>query len=367
MEINRNKVVKIIALKRQFKQKKPFPMCPIMNPNGTGELLTGLEVLSDKKRKDFSKDELRYAEGDINIFDGQTLNLKDNYDFITFLRCTLYEQVAQPGKTRNQYHLFYLHDEEYIAIKEAEKTDKISEALEFVMNFTDIQMRDMAIFVGIDIRNVKPHIVNSHVKKHAIEHPEDILKYKYHDNKDNEMIVRKAIAYKVMRRNVKGYYIGEDFIANTLEGTVLQLFRKENEHLKSKVLRSIAAHENPTDTDSLEFLTKEHTDKKANEALAQKDLEKKILSLKFDYYKLEGSEYEGPETVEDIQAAIDIVKKQAEKIDKIEEFEAKCKEWDIKSIKKSLGIRGVEKSLFENIEDKATLIEIGINFIKESK
>jgi len=384
MNINRERIVKVIALKRQYKQaKKFFGMCPVINPHNPKQLLTGIEILTEEQQKNVDADVLNQSDQNFNIYDGQTLDLKDDYQFMIYLRCLLYDNIAKPDETRNQNHLFYLHDEEYAAQKEAEKTDNAFEAIEYVMKFTDVQMRDIAIYCGIDINNVKSTIIRSLVKNHCMSNPEEILRYKNHDNRDNEMIIRKAVAYGIIRRRINGYFLKEDFVASTVGGCVNVLFKKENAHLKSSVINSIAAHENPGNKKSMEHLTKEYVDEKSQKKIKEQQEKTRIVELKYEYLKLAKEEYEGPETVSDITNAIEAVKlmnSQGDSKDldfgledasdanneKVQDFLEKCEEWEVPSIKKSLQRRGVPSADIDDIEDKNELIEIGVKFIRKN-
>lgn len=371
MNINRNRIVRLVAIKRQYKQdKKPLVLCAIEDIDNGGALMTGLELL-DKSQFDSLSDEIKSKKNDsISILDGEPLDLTNDYSLFRFCRCLIHDTIARSKEEINSKHLFYIHDEDYIAETDSKKTDLAFEAMEYISDFGDSQYKDLAIYLGINVTKMKPAILKSKVKESCMKNSEEVLKFKNLDNKDNNMVVRKAIVYNIIRRKMRGYYYGDSYLANSIDGVIVELFRTENAPLRSKILKTIAAIENPTDKGAIDDLIDFEQKDRDNTRLAEKDTEKRIIELKYQYLKLTKQEYEGPETIRDLEMALetitleDNIEDTEEDSPAVKDFLSKCKKMDIKGIKTSLRMRKVDSSLFEDIDNKDELIKIGIANLK---
>jgi hypothetical protein len=308
MNINRNRIVRLVAIKRQYKQdKKPLVLCAIADNDNGGIIMTGLELL-DKAQYDSLSEEIKSKKNDsVSILDGEPLDLTNDYNLFRFCRCLIHDTIARSNEEINNKHLFYIHDEDFIAERDSKKTDLAFEAMEFVSDFSESQYKDLAIYLGINVTKLKPNILKSKVKENCMNNPEEILKFKNLDNKDNNMVVRKAIVYNIIRRKMRGYYYGDSYLANSIDGVIVELFRTENAPLRSKILKTIAAIENPTDKDAISDLIEIERKDILDSKLIEKDTEKKIIELKYQYLKLAKEEYNGPETIKDLEMALEII------------------------------------------------------------
>ena len=81
---------------------------------------------------------------------------------------------------------------------------------------------------------------------------------------------------------------------------------------------------------------------------------------KLEYFKLFGKDFEGDIDLKGITKIIDAHKK---KLEEVEEFKAKYIDGDIAKLKNSCVKRGIDESLYLNIEDPAVLKQVIINHI----
>ena len=362
-EFNRDRKVKLIALKKQYKQdSKYYFLGPIEDPERGGMLVTGLEVLPEEIVKGFDELVIEKAnKHNIPIRDGQSLNLNDDFDLLTYGRCLIHSTIAGPEDTRNAQHVFYMHDEEVAAMKEAKETDAVFEALNYLKDFTILQFRDIALFLGIDTTNMKDEIIRSKVRKEATTNPMLVVKYKNLDNKENVVFCKKLIAMRIVTQRKDGYFNDGAFLASTFDGLVVTLFKAENRPILSKLSNRLEAIEKPSPDRANEFY-KGVNDSKLSKELEQRETEIKIKDLQYQYLKLTGNEYEGPITVKDIESAIQIFEEENGSVDR-SKYDGKS----IPELKRILVLKKIDKSLFETIEDKDALIDLIVENTKSKK
>jgi len=296
----------------------------------------------------------------LNVKDGQTINLADDFNLLIYCRALLFGNEIAISKAKvNATHLFWMHDEISEAEKDVDDADTKINALTFVSEQSELGLRDIAIYLGHDIRKLKPIMISSVVKKEALNNPELIMKYKNLVNKDQMMFVYKLSSYRILHKTKDGYYYKDNYLGASVQAVTIKLADKSNKHLLVRLTNELQAFENPSsDTRTELFEDKVHEevtkiDNSKNELLEIKDLQ-------FAYYKLTGKDYDGPMELEELRRDVALETK-------INSFKEKSKDMDIAGLKKSLGMRGVDKSLFENEEDFDKLIKIGINHIRKTQ
>ena len=355
----KDKSIRIIATKKQYKSGKIF-MIPVINDyeNG-GRVITGIEIATQEEvawLKESILDFTDYAKKTIVIKDGDTLNLQNPHDFFTYLRCMICSEVCNPGKTINVSHLFYMHDEELVADKEYETTSKAFKAMTYISDKTENELRDIAIYLGIDVRNTKSKIWTTAVHKRALEAPEFILKYKDAPNKDNLIFAHKVVQYNLVSKTRDGYFYKGAYLGNSIEGVINELSKEANKHIISKLSHGIAAVENPG-SESLNVLIDDKKDEKVTKVIDEKNMVIAIKDLQYDYLKLTGKEYDGPMIVSELQKAVEVETK-------VKEFKVKASEMEITGLKKSLTMRGVDKDIVAKVETIEDLITLGVEHIR---
>lgn len=355
----KDKMIRIIATKKQYKSGKIF-MIPVINDyENNGRVITGME-LATKEEVEWMKESIidfnDYVKKTIVIKDGDTLNLQDPTQYFIYLRCLICSEVCNPGKPVNDSHLFYLHDEELVADKEYENTSKAFKAMTYIADKTEAELRDLAIYIGIDVRNTKTKIWTTAVHKKAIDEPELILKFKEAPNKDNLIFAHKVVQYNLVSKNRDGYFYKGAYLGNTIEAVINELSKEANKHIVSKLSHGIKAVEDPG-SESLNVLLDNKKDERTTKVIEEKNMVIAVKELQYDYLKLTGKEYDGPMVVSELQKAVEVETK-------IKDFMTKASEMDEAGLRKSLPMRGVNKELVAKAEKLEDLITLGVEHIR---
>jgi hypothetical protein len=377
--MNRDRIIRVIGLTRPYKRVgKSFLLPPLPDMQRGGTPMTGLELLEPEVVKNLDPMVKERALEGFVINDGMNLDLRNDYDFLVYLRCLLYgNEIATSFSKRSSGTIFILHDE----VEEAEKDTLDArvklDAMKYVASQSDQGLKDIAIYLGHDVSRLKPIMIEGLVSKIALSEPEKINKFKNMVNKDSMMFIYRLASYRIIHRTKDGYMYKDNFLGTSIEGVLSRLSQSDNNHMMIRLGNELEAFENPS-SDTRKDLAKE----KINEEIG-KEKEKtndliKVKDLQIEYMELTGKKYEGPKTLKDLELAVQLEKEELEKGKKLSDdlgldltddskandFMEKMKDKDVSAIKKSLVMRGVEKSLFEDVEDKEELLKIGIDNLK---
>jgi hypothetical protein len=357
MKFNRDRKIKLIAISKRYKQNgRYFVLNCIEDPDNGGIPVTGLELLPKELVNSLDEDIKVKAKEDIVIRDGQSLDLQKDYDLLVYTRCLIHSTIANHTETVNSQHIFRIHDEEYIADKESKETDALYEALEYLGKQNENAMRDIAIFLGIEITNKKYTVIKNDVRKKAISNPDMVIKYRDIPNRENYLFVKKLVAYKIISNRSDGYFYKERYIANTVDGMSVELYKSENKALLSTLSHHLAAILDPSVKGAQDFFS-EADDSKSKKLLQEKEEQMRYKDLLFQYYKLAGKDYDGPENIKDLEFAIE-----CEGL--VSDFVKKANDMELDGLKKSIGMReGSNKEVYSKFTTKEEFIDYGKKLI----
>lgn len=360
--INRNKIIRVVAKKRQYKMGKAFLLSTFVDYENGGKTLTGLELLNKDEMDALlieSPDIREIAKQDLPVRDGMNLDLKVPFELLTYLRCLMSSDIANTPDKATSNDLFYLFDEEREADAETEKVNISFEALTYIADKTENELRDIAIYLGIDVRNTKSKVYIADVKKRAMSEPEIIIKFKNAPNKERILFAHKLLAFGILERNKDGYFYHGDYLGMSIDGVIATLSKKGNESVASKLSHALASIEDPG-VHTKQLIVDDDKNDDVKKALSEKDDIIKISKLQLEYYKLTGTDYDGPMTLTELKHAIDIEKT-------VSDFKEKMVDADEVGVKKSLKMRGVDSSLFDGEISKEELLKLGEDFIRTKK
>lgn len=364
MEINRNRTVVIIGIRRQYKQmNKPYFVRGVYSVSNN-RYITGLDVLEEeseaKRLKEmFSIDPMHSM---FPIKDGERLNLINDEHFIKYLFCLITPEIAKNRReVISSVHLFYLHD----AVEEAEidnqKHKIIFDAVSYIAGLSEKEIMNIAMYLGVNVREQSPAVIRSNISKISLEEPERIMKFKSMPNTERQVFVAKLFMYDVLHPTNSGIYFKDQYIGATKEEVISILFDDKSKALLARLNIAVEAVENPM-SKSATVVAKDIVNIEFESELKKKDIENELLKQKFEYYKLTNTEYSGEDTTDAILASIALYN---DKMDKVSKFKSDFAKKDIAALKKSASMRKIPEEQWMNTEDIESIREVIIKSIME--
>lgn len=356
---DRNRKIQIVGIKRQFKQmNKPYYLRGIYNTQN-GRTIHGVDLLEDERlRNDLIhkfniNDETMYS-----IKDGEWLHLERDEHYVRYLYALITPQIALNRHVVNEtMHLFYLNDPIEESEKEISKQNDIFDAMEIVAAMSEKEYMNLALFVGINVRDQSSRIVKASLGKMAIENPDKIILYKKSTSPEKYVFVNKLIIFDVLSVRTDGIFFRDQHIAVSKDDAVAKIF--SNDPLLQRLKVALDVVENPHSKNA-EKERKKYVDDTTKKELEDKETQLKISELKLSYYKLTGTDYEGELTVDALEAVIATITSNREKVS---EFEAKFADATIDSLKKSATARKIPEEEWLGVTDPEELKKIIIKYI----
>ena len=357
--LDRNRKIQIVGIKRQFKQmNKPYYLRGIYNTKN-GRTIHGVDLLEDENlKKDFIQkfninDETMYS-----IKDGEWLDLSRDEHYVRYLYALITPQIAVNRHVVNEtMHLFYLNDPIEESEKEIAKQEESFNAMEVIMGMSEREYMDLALFVGINVRDQSTRIVKAALGKMAVENPEKINMYTKNGAPEKQVFVNKLIIFDILSVRTDGIFFRDQHIAISKEEAIGKIF--SNDPLLQRLKVALDVVENPH-TAKAEKERQKYVDDTTKKELEDKEKQIKISDLKLSYYKLTGTDYDGDLTVDALEAVIATISSRKEKVS---EFETKFADATIDALKKSATARKIPEEEWLGVTDPEEMKKIIIKHI----
>lgn len=294
-DLNRNEKYHVTCLRNNYKDKG-FAMSKV-------EGLTGLDDYPEIVAK-FNTEEMSLLNSDlIFLQQGDVLDLSRNTDLIRFMRARLYRQVAFDGATVNgNVHKVLLINHEKEAQKEAESYELKIDAMAYIKTkMNEKNKKSLYLYLGLpDFDNRSLVAIKTAIYQEAEQNPDKVIRF--FDEQDlikDELIVREMVHDGIIKSQSNGYTFRNEIVATTMDALIRAY--KEQRSLRASLNAAFRDH----GTASNSVKTFEKVEDKAKER-------EEFLSLKYEYLKKFGKEYNGEETIHALKLAFEVAEKDKE-------------------------------------------------------